>query len=84
MAWFPISLLIIRRRPSTCATKMRVRFVYVRRRYIAMADMRHGFAPCNTHDFLVYGQKQIVGTRFLSENKRNTLKPNLSKLDEIF
>ena len=60
MAWFPASLLIIRRRSSTCATKMRVLFVYARRHYVAMADMRHGLAPCNTHNFVVYGQKHKV------------------------
>ena len=39
---------------------MRIWFVYARRRYVAMADMRHGLAPCNTHNFVVYGQKHRV------------------------
>ena len=60
MAWFLVSLLITQRRSLTCATKMSSLFVYARRLYVAMVDMRHGLVPCNTHNFVVYGQKHKV------------------------
>ena len=60
MTWFPASLLITRRGSSTCVTKMRLRFVYARRRYTAMADMRQGLARCNANNFVVYYQKHKV------------------------
>ena len=49
-----------RKAQSTCATNMHVWFIYARRDYVAMADMRHGLAPSNTHSFIVYGQKHKV------------------------
>ena len=36
---------------------MRVRFVYVRRRFVRMAEMRHGLATSNSNNFVVYDQK---------------------------
>ena len=59
-AWFRATLLIIRRRLSSCSTKMRVLFVYARRRYVAMSNMRHALVPCNTHNFVVRGKKPYV------------------------
>ena len=56
LAWFAASLLITRKRLS----KIGVRFGYARRRYIAMADVRHALVPCNSHHFVVYGQKHQV------------------------
>ena len=47
-------LLITQRCSSTCESKICVQFVYDRRRYVAMADIRHGLAPCNTNNLVVY------------------------------
>ena len=64
MAWFPAALL----KPMaliSCATMMRGRFAYARRRYASMVELRHGFATLNSNNFAVYGQKQQnVGTVF--------------------
>ena len=73
MAWFPASLLITQRRSSTCAMKMHVPFVYVRRRYVAMVDMRHGLATCNTQNFVVYGQKHKEWVLVFLVRTRGTL-----------
>ena len=49
------------RRLSSCATTMRVRFVYERSRYATMVNMRHGFATLiNSNNAVVYGQKHKV------------------------
>ena len=53
MVWFPRSLLKTQRRVSSCATTMRVRFIYARRRFVTMADM----ATLNCNNIVVYGQK---------------------------
>ena len=45
---------------SSCATTMRVRFVYERRRYATMVKMRHGLATLNSNNSVVYGQKHKV------------------------
>ena len=45
------------RRLSTCATIMRARFVYERRRYATMVKIRHGLATLNSNTSVVYGQK---------------------------
>ena len=66
MAWLPASLLKTHRPLSTCATTMRVRFVYEIRRYATMVKIRHGLATLNSNNSLVYDQKQSKGTRFLS------------------
>ena len=49
-------------------TKMLLRFVRARRRYVTMADMRHVLAPWNSYNSVVYGQKHKVWvrTRFFS------------------
>ena len=60
MAWFPASLLKTHRRLSTCATTMRTRFVYERRRYATMVKIRHGLATLNPNNSVVYGQKHKV------------------------
>ena len=60
MAWLPASLLKTHRRLSICATTMRVRFVYERRRYATMVKIRHGLAILNTNYSVVYGQKHKV------------------------
>ena len=39
--------------------------VYARRLYVAMADLRHGLAPCNTNKFVVDGQEQLWVPVFL-------------------
>ena len=55
-----------------------------------MADMRHGFSHFRLLNiFVVYGQKhQVVGpcgySFFLSQNESNTLRPELSRLGEMF
>ena len=54
---FPIKT---HRRSLACATTMRVRFVYERRRYAAMVKIRHGLATLNSNNFVVYGQKHKV------------------------
>ena len=48
------------RRLSTCATTMRVRFVYERRHYATMVKIRHGLATLNFNSSVVYGQKHEV------------------------
>ena len=63
MAWFPAyntkALIDLH-------DKMRVQLVYPRRCYVAMVDMKLGLAPCNTNNFVVYGQKpKELGTHFL-------------------
>ena len=60
MAWFPSSMLKKHRRLSACATTMRVRFVYERRRYATMVKMGHGLAILNSNNSVVYGQKHKV------------------------
>ena len=42
------------------ATTLRVRFVYARRRFVTMAEMRHGLTTLNSNNFVVYGQKHKV------------------------
>ena len=56
MAWLPASLLKTHRRLSICATTMRVRFVYERRRYATMVKIRHCLATLNSNYSIVYGQ----------------------------
>ena len=53
---FPIKT---HRRLSTCATTMRVRLVYKRRSYATMVKIRHGLAPLNPNNSIVYGQKHF-------------------------
>ena len=60
MAWLPASLLKTHRHLSTYATKMRLRFVYKRRRYATMVKIRHGLATLNSNNSVVYGQKHKV------------------------
>ena len=48
------------RRLLSCATTMRVRFVYERRRYATMVKMRHGLATLSSNNSVVYGQKHKV------------------------
>ena len=60
MAWLPASLLKIHRRLLTCATAMRVRFVYERRRNATMVKIRHGLATLSSNNSIVYGQKHKV------------------------
>ena len=60
MAWLPASLLKTHMRLLTCATTMRVRFVYERRRYATMVKIRHGLATINSNNSVVYGQKHKV------------------------
>ena len=60
MAWLPASLLKTHMRLSTCAPTMHVQFVYERRRYATMVEMRHGLATLNSNIFVVYGQKHKV------------------------
>ena len=64
MAWLPASLLKTHRRLSTCATTMRVRFVYERRGYAKMVKIRHGLATLNSNNSVVYGQKHKVWVLF--------------------
>ena len=59
-AWFPASLLKTHRRLLSCATTMRVRFVYERRRCATMVKMMHGLATLNSNNSVVYGQKHKV------------------------
>ena len=66
MVWFSASLLKTGRHLSTCATTMRVRFVCARIRFVTFAEMRHSLTTINSNNLAVYGQKQSVGTRFLS------------------
>ena len=50
-----------------------------------MTKMRHGLATLNSINSVVSGQKlKVRVTRFLCLNKRNMLKPKLSRFDEIF
>ena len=60
MAWLPASLLKTHRRLSTCATTMRIQFVYERRRYAIIVKIRHGLATLNSNNSDVYGQKHKV------------------------
>ena len=47
--------------------------VYARRGYVAMADMRHGLAPCNNHNVVVYGQEHKVRLLVLLVRTSGTL-----------
>ena len=60
MACFPASPLKTPRRLSTCATTMRERLVYERRRYVTVVKMRHGLATLNSNNPVVCGQKHEV------------------------
>ena len=60
MAWLPASLLKTHMRLSTCATTMRVRFLYERRSYATMVKIKHGLATLNLNNSVVYGQKHKV------------------------
>ena len=53
-----------RNRLSACATTMQLQFAYVRRRFVAMAEMRHGLTALNPNNFVVYVWKQVY-SRFL-------------------
>ena len=57
---FPLPCKNTHRRLLSCATTMRVRFVYKRRRYATMVKMRHGLATLNSNNSVVYGQKHKV------------------------
>ena len=57
MAWFPASLLKTRLRLSTCAITMGVWFVYARRRFVTLGEMRHCLTTLNSNNFVVYDQK---------------------------
>ena len=59
MAWLPASLLKTHRRLSTCATMMRVRFVYERRR-ATMVKKGMVWQLLNYNNSVVYGQKHKV------------------------
>ena len=62
MAWFLVSLLKTVRRLSTCATTIRVEFVYE-----TMVKRGMVLATLYSNNFVVYGQKHSnVCTRFLS------------------
>ena len=39
---------------------MRVRFVYERKRYATMVEIRHSLATLNSNNSVVYGQKHKV------------------------
>ena len=85
MAWLPASLLKIHRHLSTCATTMRVRFVYERRRYATMVKIRHGLATLNSNNSIVYGQKHKVWVLvFLVRTSGTFWDPKFSRLGEIF
>ena len=60
MDWLPASLLKAHRRLSTCATTMRVRLIYERKRYATMVKMRHCLATLHSNKSVVYGQKHKV------------------------
>ena len=61
------------RRLSTCATTMRVRFVYERRRYATMVKIRHGLATLNSNNSLVYGKKHKVWVLVFSVRTSGTV-----------
>ena len=60
MAWIPASLLKTHKRLSACMARMRVRFVFERRRYATKVKIRHGLATLNPNNSIVYGQKHKV------------------------
>ena len=61
---FPLRCQKTRRRLSTCATKMRIWFVYARRYYVTMTEMRHVLMALNYNNFIVYDQKHKVWYSF--------------------
>ena len=63
MAWFPASPFKLPRRFTECATTMRVRLVYARRRYVTMEE-RYGLTSLNSYCFVVYGQNIKYGYSF--------------------
>ena len=92
MAWLPASLLKTHRRLSTCATTMRVRFVYERRRYATTVKIRHGLATFNSNNSvhsclkvrnIKCGYSFFFFCLFFSLNERNILRPKLSRFGEI-
>ena len=52
--------------------------------YVAMADMRHGLSPYNTHNIVVHGQKRKVLVLVFLVRTSGTLWDHLSRLDESF
>ena len=60
MTLLPAPLLKTHRRLLTCATTMRVRSVYERRRYATMVKIRHGLVALNSNSSIVYGHKHKV------------------------
>ena len=84
VVWFSASLFKTPKVFTTCGMTMRARFIYTRRRYATMVEIMHSLATLNANNFVVYGQKKSVGTRFLSYNERNILRPKLSRLGRIF
>ena len=38
---------------------VRIRFVYARRRYAAVWEIRHGLATLKSNNFVVYGQHKV-------------------------
>ena len=60
MAWLPASLLKTHRGLSTCATTMRIWFVYERRCYATLVIIRYGLATLNSNNSVVYGLKHKV------------------------
>ena len=57
---FPIRCKKTHRHLSTCATMMRVQFVYERKLCETKVKMSHALAKLNSNNFAVYGQKHKV------------------------
>ena len=64
MAWFPALLLKTHRRLSTCATTMRVRSVYEKRRCATNVKMSHALATLNSNHFVVFVRNIKCGYSF--------------------
>ena len=79
------SLLKTHRRLLSCATTMRVRFVYERSGYATMVKMRHGLTTLNSNNSVVYGQKHKVWALvFLVRISGTFWDQNLIRFGEIF
>ena len=75
MVWFPAPLLNL----TTCAPMMHVRFVYLKRRFVAMADE----AWFDNLKLLMVRNIKCGYSFSLCENELNTLRPKLRRLCEI-
>ena len=67
MVWFPASMLKVKNLKALIDMRNNdVLTVHLpRRRFVSMAEIRHGLTTLNSNNFFVYGQKHKVWVLFL-------------------